>query len=128
MLDLTEQEKSLIENFEDVEQVCLTESEKLSLLRNNVGKGGSNISRGEEAFNKLSEEFDGVVVQKKTIEEFRSELVDLIYAAIREENKNSITFMENANYYNVKLSEAKIEGLNKAFGIIIDAPTVSVKE
>lgn len=76
----------------------------------------------------MSEEFDGIEVHRKTIEEFRSELTDSIFLAIKEETANSTTFMKSADYFSVKLSEAKIEGIHKALNIIIEASIIEVKE
>ena len=67
-------------------------------------------------------------ITKKTIEDFRVEIVDSIYSAIRKETTRSASFTRKANYFNAKLAEAKIEGLHIALGAVIDAATVEVKE
>lgn len=69
-----------------------------------------------------------ITTKKKTIEQFRQELVDAIYSAIREETIISADFTKEADYFRAKLAEAKIEGLHKALGIMLDASIVEVKE
>jgi len=71
---------------------------------------------------------EGIACKSKSIEQFRGELVDSIFSAIRKETANSTVFMENADYLNAKLVEAKIEGLHKAMSIMLDASTIVVKE
>lgn len=67
------------------------------------------------------------MVEKKTIEQFRTELVDAIHITIKRETINSVSFIKKADYFRAKLAEAKIDGLNTALGIIIDAAAVKVK-
>ena len=83
-------------------------------------------------FKKLSDEFDGIAakpaVQKKTVEQFRAEIVDSLLNSIKKETEKSVDFIKVADYLNAKVTEAKIEGLHTALGVIIDASTISVKE
>jgi hypothetical protein len=67
-------------------------------------------------------------VKVKTVEEFRVEVTDAIYKAIKKEINKSAAFTRTADYLSAKLAEAKIEGLHIALGAIIDAATVEVKE
>ena len=92
----------------------------------------------KSAFDKLSKEFEGIgdgvetvykiKTQEKTVEQFRTEVVDALYAAIKRETVRSVSFVEIADYVRAKFCENKIEGLNKALGIIVDASTILVKE
>jgi len=66
--------------------------------------------------------------RKKTIEQFRIEITDAIYSAIKKETNRSAEFTRTADYFRAKLAEAKIEGLHIALGAIIDAAAVEVKE
>ncbi len=70
---------------------------------------------------------DKVVVQEKTIEQFRQKLVDVLFREITKETDNSILFVNNADYLNAKLNEAIIKGLHKALSIILEASTIDVK-
>jgi len=91
----------------------------------------TKVSVGEEAFDKLSEEFEVVceiAVKEKPMEQFRQEMVDDLFQEITKETNNSATFTENGNYYNAKLTEAKIEGLHKSLSIILEVSTIDVKE
>lgn len=67
-------------------------------------------------------------VKKKTIEQFRAEIVDAIHAETVKETAKSVRFIRTADYLNAKLSEAKIAGFHFVLGVVIDASTVSVKE
>ena len=67
-------------------------------------------------------------ISKKTVEQFRVEIVDFIYKSIRKETTRSASFTRKADYFRAKLAEAKIEGLHIALGAVIDASTIDVRE
>ena len=83
------------------------------------------------AFDKLSEEFDGVgeiTTQKKPIEQFRQEIISYIFQAIGKETDRSVSFVEKADYVRAKFCDYKIEGLHKALSIMMEESTIDVKE
>jgi len=83
------------------------------------------------AFDKLSEEFDGVndaTVKEKSAEQFRQEIVGDIFRMILEKTDRSISFVRKADYLNAKLTDAKIEGLHEVLDAILNASTINVKE
>ncbi len=69
-----------------------------------------------------------VVVQEKTIEQFRQELIDDLFRGVAKETASAVTFTKNGDYYSAHLAEAKIKGLHKALSIILEASTIVVKE
>ena len=70
---------------------------------------------------------DEVAVKEKPVEQFRQEIVDNIFQVITKEICSSVLFMGRADYLSVKLCEAKIEGLQKALSIMLEASTIDVK-
>lgn len=69
-----------------------------------------------------------LLTTRKTIEEFRVEVTDNLYKHIKREVRRSANFVRIANYYEAKLSEARLEGLHLGLSAVIDAVTVEVKE
>ena len=101
-----------MENTSDNNIVCNITPEKLKQIKDNP----------------FREEFEGIVVKEKPIEQFRQEMVDDIFKAVTKETTSAAIFTKNGDYYNAKLAEAKIEGLHKALSIILEASTIDVKE
>lgn len=73
-------------------------------------------------------EVDKTTVQEKSVEQFRQEIIDGIFRVIGRETDRSVSFVEKADYLNAKLTDAKIEGLHRVLGIMLDASTIVVKE
>lgn len=71
---------------------------------------------------------DKIIVQEKSAEQFRQEIIDNIFQAIARETSRSVSFVEKADYLNAKLTDAKIDGLHKVLSIMLDASIIDVKE
>ena len=69
-----------------------------------------------------------VVVQGKSIEQFRQDIVDDLFREITKETASSVTFVERGDYVRAKFCDYKIEGLHKALSIMLYASTIVVKE
>ena len=73
-------------------------------------------------------EKSAIAVKEKPAEQFRQDIVDGIFRAITKETTSSTDFEQRGDLFNAKLSEARIEGLHKALGIVLEASTINVKE
>jgi len=69
-----------------------------------------------------------IAVKEKPIEQFRQDMIDDVFRAITKETTSSTDFEQRGDLFNAKLSEARIEGLHKALGVILEVSTIVVKE
>ena len=65
---------------------------------------------------------------KLQVNEFRANVSDELHKELRKETTRAARFVRQANYYEAKITEAKIEGLHVALGILIDEPAVVIEE
>lgn len=69
-----------------------------------------------------------MLVNPKPIEEFRNNIVDKVFAKLRQETSASLKFIKKSDYARAKMCESRIEAYHLALGIILDESSIIIKE